>query len=58
MSAIALWWHMLIKGKTEQTLQAINSLYNLYDGMVVGVDDGTDSDEIANELSHYPNIYI
>ena len=58
MSAITLWWHMLVRGEPEQTLQAINSLVNLYDGIVIAVDDGKDSDEVAKELFYYPNTYV
>ena len=56
MSSISLWWHMMIKGRPEMTIQAINSLQGLYDGLVIAVDDREDSDEVFEVLQHYPNV--
>jgi hypothetical protein len=58
MSSITLWWHMMIKGNVEYTIQSLDSLQGLYDGMVIAVDDGPDSDEVYEVLSHYPNTYL
>ena len=49
---------MIVKDRTAQTLRAVDSLANLYDGMVIAVDSGKDSDEVARELCHYPNMQI
>jgi hypothetical protein len=49
---------MIVKGCPEQTLQAVNSLVNLYDGIIIAVDSREDSDEIAKELSYYPNMHV
>lgn len=57
MSNITLWWHMIIRGHTDETLQALESLQGLYDGVIIAVDDREDSDEVFQAIQHYPNTY-
>lgn len=57
LDKFTLWWHQIIRGHTEETLLAVNSLQGLYDGIVIAVDDREDSDEIYDALSHFPNMY-
>lgn len=54
---LKLWWHMIVRGHTEESLQAIRSLQGLYDGIVIAVDDREDSDEVFEALEHFPNMY-
>ena len=57
-SKISIWWHMIIRGYTDQVVRSINSLRGLYDGVVIAVDDRPDSDEIFEVLQHYPNTIL
>lgn len=49
---------MIVRGHTEETLLAVNSLQGLYDGIVIAVDDREDSDEVFGALSYFPNMYV
>ena len=58
MATISLWWHMLVKENLDNVVLSMNSIANLYDGIVIGVDDGEESDGVAATLEHYPNTHI
>jgi hypothetical protein len=49
---------MIIKSNTYQAVQSVSSLQGLYDGLVIAVDDGKESDEVFKELSHFPNVHL
>lgn len=55
---ITLWWHMLVRGRVDYTIAAMNSLQDLYDGMIIGVDSRPDSDEVYEVLARYPNVQV
>jgi len=62
MSKLSIFWHMIIKVSNQESLEqailSVNSLQGLYDGMVIGVDEGAGSDELYEVLSHYPNMHL
>ena len=59
MSAITVFWSMIIRGgHTDWTKASLDSLQGLYDGIVIGVDDREDSDEIYDILNCYPNTIL
>lgn len=62
MSTITLWWHQIIKNSEprsiEYAVKSLDSLQGLYDGIVIGIDDGKSSDELYEVLSYYPNTFL
>lgn len=58
MTKVSLWWHMIVRGHTEETILAVNSLQGLYDGLIVAVDDREDSNDVFDALLYYPNTFV
>ena len=38
MATISLGWHMLVKENLDNVVLSMNSIANLYDGIVIGIE--------------------